>query len=97
MFFCAISFAANARPFPEAAVAGTLNGADAASVKIGSQVMRLAPGVRIFNQNNMIVFPASLPDSAKVLYQIDIAGFVLNLWLLSEEETSELKKAGKKF
>lgn len=38
-----------------------------------------------------------LPAEARVLYQHDVTGHVINLWLLSEEEIQTLKKAGKKF
>jgi hypothetical protein len=88
---------AQARPFPETAESGTLKGYDLPMVKIGRETLRLAPGARIFNETNMIVFATALPESAKVLYQSDITGMLLNLWLLSDDEVAELKKAGKKF
>ncbi|MEY4731054.1 MAG: hypothetical protein RL020_2212 [Pseudomonadota bacterium] len=88
---------ATARPFPEEAQAGTLQAADFPFVKIGSSVIRFAPGARIFNETNMAIMPTALPEAAKVLYQLDIMGLVLNLWLLNDDEAADLKKAGKKF
>jgi hypothetical protein len=101
LFIClllaASSVAAYARPFPDNAQTGTLKGYDLPMVKIGSETLRLAPGARIFNQTNIVVLPTSLPDSAKILFQYDITGMVLNLWLLDDDEVAALKKAGKKF
>jgi hypothetical protein len=86
-----------ARPLPADGHTGELKALDYPMVQIGKEALRLAPGGRVFSEGNRIVMHNQLPAEAKVMYQADISGLILNLWLLSEEEIQELKKAGKKF
>jgi hypothetical protein len=86
-----------ARPLPPDGQTGEFKALDYPNVQIGKEALRLAPGARVFSEGNRIVMHNQLPAEAKVMYQHDVSGFVLNVWLLSEEEIQELKKAGKKF
>ncbi len=86
-----------ARPLPPDGNTGQFKALDYPMVQIGKNILRLAPGARVFSDGNRIVMHNQLPAEAKVMYQHDISGTVLNIWLLSEEEIQELKKAGKKF
>ncbi len=86
-----------ARGLPADAHTGVLKALDYPMVKIGGDTLRVAPGVRIYSPDNLVIMHNQMPAEAKVLYQPDASGFVLKLWLLSEEEIDTLKKAGKKF
>ncbi|MGH8743544.1 MAG: hypothetical protein ACREUY_04620, partial [Burkholderiales bacterium] len=61
-------------------------------VLIGGSRFHLAPGSRIFDQNNRIILPNYLPLSATVLYQLDGNGDLINMWLLTPEEAASSKK-----
>jgi hypothetical protein len=86
-----------ARPLPPDGNIGDFKALDYPMVQIGREALRLAPGARVFSEGNRIVMHNQLPAEAKVMYQADISGLILSVWLLSEEEIDELKKAGKKF
>jgi hypothetical protein len=55
-------------------------------VKANKQVLRMAVGVRIYNERNLIVMPATVPAKANVLYKIDINGDVSRVWILTDAE-----------
>ena len=76
-----------ARDFPQAAQRGQLEAYSYPSMKIGTRVYRLAAGSRIFNQQNLIIMPASLElQSAPVMYQLDTSGDLARVWLLTQDE-----------
>ena len=79
------------RTFPEQAKRGDLKAYEYPSMKIGENVYRLAPGSRIFNQQNLIIMPASLQvQTAPVMYILDMSGDLSRIWLLTDEETARL-------
>ena len=79
------------RTFPEQAKRGDLKAYAYPAMKIGDNVYRLAPGTRIFNQQNLIIMPASLRvQTAPVMYLLDMSGELSRLWLLTGEEAARL-------
>jgi hypothetical protein len=59
-------------------------------VTIGDKTLRLAPGGRIFNQQNLIIMPASLqPQTAQIMYTTDMNGDLSSVWLLTAEEAAQ--------
>ena len=80
------------RILPPDAVADELKDSKYPYVLIGGSRFHLAPGSRIFDQNNRIILPNYLPRSATVLYQLDGNGDLINMWLLTPAEAASLKK-----
>ena len=59
-------------------------------MKIGDKIYRLAPGSRIFNQQNLIIMPAALQtQSAPVMYILDMGGDLSRIWLLTRDEAAQ--------
>jgi hypothetical protein len=48
--------------------------------------MRLAPGARILNQDNLTVTPNLVPANALVRYKLDQQGQIRTVWILTPEE-----------
>ena len=44
-------------------------------------------GGRIYNAQNLIIMPATVPETLNVLYKTDINGEISRLWILNDEET----------
>ena len=65
-------------------------------VKIGSRVLRLAPGAVIYDQQNRSILHAHLPQSADVYFTKDAAGNVMRVYILTEQERARLDAAGKR-
>ena len=83
------SAAQAARQFPQDARRGTITSHQYPLYRIGSQTLRLAAGGRIYNQQNLIIMPASLPPgAAEVMYRLDFRGELSAIWLLSAEEAA---------
>jgi hypothetical protein len=59
-------------------------------VKIDKQVYRLSVGSRIYNDQNLIVMPTTVPASAAVVYRTDINGEISQLWLLTPDEAQTI-------
>jgi hypothetical protein len=91
---CAGAASAQQRPvpLPENARYGELKGVQYPEAKIGKLVLRLAPGARIYNTQNLVIMPATLPQKANVLYRLDTSGDIIELWLLTPEEAATAKK-----
>jgi hypothetical protein len=79
------------RTFPVQAKRGDLQAYQYPSMKIGNKVYKLSPGSRIFNQQNLIITPASLQlQRAPVMYLLDMSGDISRIWLLTGEEATRL-------
>src|SRR5688572_7256143 len=65
-------------------------------VKIGSKVLRLAPGGVIYDQSNRSIVHAYLPAAANVLYTKDLNGHIQRIYILTEQEQARLDRAGKR-
>ena len=79
------------RFLPEKGERGRLGEAQALPlVKIGSRVLRLAPGGLIFDQSNRTIVHASLPPGADVLYTRDQNGDIQRMYILTAQERAAL-------
>jgi hypothetical protein len=78
------------RNFPQEALRGTLTfGQIPPEAKLNDTVTRLAPGVRIRGQNNMMVMSDGLRGQTfVVLYTRDLLGQPKDVWILRPEEIS---------
>ena len=74
------------RMLPHDVRKGTLTGLAFPVVQIDSESFRLAPGVQVRNQANMMVFPHSLNQQARIFYQLDMRGEVVKIWIMTPEE-----------
>ncbi|HWH48571.1 MAG TPA: hypothetical protein VN664_12270 [Burkholderiales bacterium] len=78
-----------ARTFPEKAVRGEMKAHNYPYMKIGGKTLRLPPGGKIFNEQNLIIMPASLPSqTAQIMYTTDMNGDLSRVWLLTAEEAA---------
>jgi hypothetical protein len=55
-------------------------------VKLGKQVLRIAVGGKIYNEQNLIIMPAAAPGKANVWYKVDFNGEVSQIWILTPDE-----------
>ena len=90
MLFALVTHAG--RFLPQNVQIGQINGHHYPDVKIGGETYRLAPGVRIYDTFNRIMVPTSLPQSAKVLYQLDPSGLLIQMWLPTPEEEAGMNR-----
>ena len=65
-------------------------------VKIGSRVLRLAPGGVIYDQQNRFVVHSQLPANADVLYTRDQGGDIQRIYVLTEPEKTLLDQLGRR-
>ncbi|MDD5329820.1 MAG: hypothetical protein PHX38_07435 [Sulfuricella sp.] len=80
------------RLLPQNVQVGRLNGFSYPDVRLGGQVFRLAPGVRIYDTFNRIIIPTSLPSSGNVFYQLDPGGMLIQMWLPTAEEEAGMSR-----
>ena len=59
-------------------------------VKIGSRVLKLAPGGLIFDQHNRTIVHANLPSGADILYTRDQSGDIQRIYILTDQERAAL-------
>lgn len=90
MFAAGVASAAP-RPFPHAAKKDMLypDSERINAVHIGSELLPLAPGALIRDRRNMIVLRNALREPARVRYQLDAAGRVFRIWILTPEEAEQ--------
>jgi hypothetical protein len=82
--------AAAERIFPPNAQRGEMKAFAYPHMKIGDKTLRLSAGSRIYNEQNLIIMPASLQkQSAHIIYAVDINGQLQAVWLLT---AAEIKK-----
>ena len=75
------------RPFPEDTLRGTMSPRAFPEIIINGQLRHLAPGARIWNQDNLIQLPASLRGSDMIVnYTENPQGEIDRVWILSAEE-----------
>lgn len=74
------------RILPPGAQVGEINGLNYPDVKIDGEIYRLGPGARVYDTSNRMIMPTQLPQSAKVFYLLDPAGFLLKIWLPTPDE-----------
>lgn len=91
VFVCVLPASAYAqgRTIPEQAKGGEVGRVQDMTVSIDGVELRLAPGVRVRDESNRIVFPAALPAGAQVKYLLDHQGMVRQVWILTPEEAKK--------
>lgn len=83
---CASVFAFE-RPFPPGTKRGVMTPANHPQIILDGKNRHLAPGARIWNQDNLIEMPASLRGSElPVRFTEDARGDIDRVWILTPEE-----------
>lgn len=80
------------RPLPKDARFGEMTRFAYPLITINQRTFHMAPGARIYNQQNLTIVPAAMPHRAKVLFQLDTAGQLSGVWLLTAQEATRYKK-----
>ena len=62
------------------------------NIAIGSTVLALSPGARIYDQNNRTILHAQLPTGSEILYTRNLAGAVQVIYILTEQELARLPR-----
>jgi hypothetical protein len=85
---------AQLRPLPAQGERGSLGeNQPMPFVKVGSRVLRLAPGGTIYDQQNRSIVHAHLPASGEILFTKDQAGNIQRIYILTEQERTRLDQA----
>lgn len=85
--------AAQLRTIPEDAKRGQLRPGREMIVEIDGSAVRLAPGAQIRSRDNRIVLPVALPPEPQLIkYQVDSAGMVKQVWILTDHEAAKPDK-----
>jgi hypothetical protein len=61
-------------------------------LQINDQLVRLAPGGRIYDENNRLIVHGSLPPSATVLFVQDVRGEVSRVYILRVDELEQIRQ-----
>lgn len=86
-----LALPAYARIFPPDIQFGTVKSVAPNEVKIAKKTFRTAPGLRVFTQDNALIFVRNLPTDTQVGYQLDARGELFQIWMLSKQELVERK------
>jgi hypothetical protein len=62
-------------------------------LQINNQLVRLAPGGRIYDQHNRAILHTFLPERATVLFVQDMNGDISHVYILRPEELEQLQRA----
>jgi hypothetical protein len=81
-----------ARNLPRDARFGKLTAFTYPYASIGGKTLRMSPGAKIYNEQNLIIMPAAMRQQAKVLYRLDTAGSLSAIWLLTEHEAAPYER-----
>ena len=60
-------------------------------VEIDTKIVRLAPGARVYDQDNRMITHTFLPPQAQVLFVLDMNGDVSRAYILRPEEWERFK------
>ena len=82
-----------ARQLPKEARYGQVNDFRHPYVAIDKRTFRLAPGAKIYSQQNLVIVPSAMPGRAYVLYELDIRGQISGLWLLTADEAARYRRS----
>jgi hypothetical protein len=81
------------RALPTNAERGKLGAQQAyPNVAIGSGVLQLTPGARIYDQNNRTILHGQLPVGSEILYMRNPAGAVQVIYILTDQEIAGLPR-----
>ena len=84
--------AAQLREIPVNAKRAEMSHVQENRVEVNGQPAQLSPGAQIRDPLNRIIMPATLPPGSAVKYQLDAAGLVHRVWILSPKEVQEAEK-----
>jgi hypothetical protein len=77
------------REFPQDARRGTIESHEYPYYRIDKETYRMSAGGRIFNEQNLIIVPVSLPrGKAEIMYRLDTRGELFAIWLLTSDEAA---------
>jgi hypothetical protein len=82
-----------ARNLPKDARFGKLTAFTYPYASIGGKALRMSPGAKIYNEQNLIIMPVAMRQQAKVLYRLDNAGSLSAIWLLTEHEAAAFERS----
>ncbi len=79
------------RPFPDAALRGTLTFTTTTQAQLNGKPIRVAPGMRLFSpQNTLIMAHSVLGKTFKVNYVLEVStGMLHAAWILTEGEAAK--------
>ena len=84
---CLVAHAQTHRFFPATALRGELVVTQFPDALLNGQPVRLAPGSRIKNENNLWVPPAGLAGQKLIVhYTVESNGLVMDVWVLNSAE-----------
>lgn len=89
LLLCLFGTTASAQPrtFPANTLRGVLTATVYPQVTIDGQTRVLAPGAKIYGQQNTIVMHSTLVNSALIVfYTLDNQGYINRVWILTNEE-----------
>ena len=90
VLFLVAPASAQQRQFPQNALRGALQFVEPPEILLNGQPARLAPGVRIRGQNNMLVLSGALSGSKLLVhYTVDMGALVKDVWILTPEEATK--------
>ena len=89
VFAASVSAQIVPRYIPADAPRGKFTPAQFPEVYINGKPMRLAPGARILNANNLTVTPNQVAADTPVRYKLDAQGRVLTVWILGAQEAAK--------
>jgi len=72
----------SSKTLSDGSILGTMTTQQLPVVVIDGQPMRLAPGARIYNTQNLSVTPGQVPPESRVRYKLDSSGQISQVWLL---------------
>lgn len=75
-----------ARNLPPDVKSGQFQGYNFVQAQIDDAVYRVAPGIRVFNIHNHIVFLQTVPRNTRVFYQIDARGDLIQMWIAGPDD-----------
>ena len=76
------------RSIPAEAKRGELRHLNDMIVEIDGKAVRLAPGARIRDPDNLIMLPTAIPAGVLIKYTQDAQGMVNQVWILSPTEAA---------
>ena len=82
----ATSAIAQLRTIPADAKRAEMSYMSANIVELNGRQLLLSPGAQIRDPMNRIILPGTLPPGSVVKYQLDSAGAVHRVWILTSEE-----------
>ena len=77
------------RAIPADAKRGVMSHVHDTMVEIDGKPARLTQGAQIRGQSNTIVLPTALPPKSLVRFQVDQAGHVDRVWILTPQEAAK--------